>query len=60
LIDPPTTKPGGLGLRHEWFGNSWWPHTILVDWRGLVAGDGKLWMGDINDPVRRLLLQVKK
>jgi len=44
LIDAAATKPDGLGVLHDWFGNSWWPHTVLVNKRGVIAGHGQLWM----------------
>lgn len=54
LIDSPATKPGGLGLLHDWFGNSMWPYTVLVDKNGVIAGHGRVWMGDIAEQMRRL------
>ena len=54
LIDSPAVKPGGLGLLHDWFGNSWWPHTVLIGKDGLVAAHGDLWMGDVGKQVQRL------
>ena len=33
LIDALPLKPDGLGLMHDWFGTTWWPHTVLIDKR---------------------------
>jgi beta-lactamase regulating signal transducer with metallopeptidase domain/thiol-disulfide isomerase/thioredoxin len=54
LIDSPAAKKGGLGLLHDWFGNSYWPHTVLIGKDGLVAAHGDLWMGDVGKQVQRL------
>ena len=55
LIDSPAAKPGGLGLMHDGFGISLWPYTVLINKKGLVAGHGRLWGGDIAEQVGRLL-----
>jgi beta-lactamase regulating signal transducer with metallopeptidase domain len=54
LIDSAAKVPNGLGLMHDWFGISWWPHTALVDRDGRLGGHGRLWMGDIHEQVLRL------
>ncbi len=54
LIDSPPEKTGGIGLMHDWFGNSWWPHTVLINKQGLVAGHGQLIGGDMPEQIRRL------
>jgi hypothetical protein len=54
LVDSPATKSGGVGLLHDWFGNSWWPNTVLVDKAGRVAGHGQLLGGDIIEQVNCL------
>jgi thiol-disulfide isomerase/thioredoxin len=54
VIDDPPAADGKLGLLHDWFGNSWWPHTVLVNKRGLIAGHGQVWMGNAAEQMRRL------
>jgi thiol-disulfide isomerase/thioredoxin len=54
LIDAPAEKPDGLGQLHDWFGTSWWPHTVLISRRGVIAGHGQLWLGDIPAQMRQL------
>lgn len=54
LIDSPPEHNGGLGLLHDWFGNSWWPHIVLIDKTGRVGGHGQLWLGDVNEQIRKL------
>jgi thiol-disulfide isomerase/thioredoxin len=57
LIDTPPLKPDGLGLLHDWFGTTWWPHTVLVNKDGVIAGHGQLWMGDIAEQIKGLAAQ---
>ncbi|MGA2062866.1 MAG: TlpA disulfide reductase family protein, partial [Thermoguttaceae bacterium] len=54
LIDAKPTQSGGLGLLHDWFGNSWWPHTVLVNKQGLIACHGNLLLGEIDEQLRKL------
>jgi thiol-disulfide isomerase/thioredoxin len=57
LIDVPPKQPGGIGELHDWFGNSWWPHTVLINKAGVVAGHGQLWSGDIIEQLGKLALE---
>jgi beta-lactamase regulating signal transducer with metallopeptidase domain/thiol-disulfide isomerase/thioredoxin len=57
LIDAKPTQSGGRGLMHDWFGNPWWPHTVLVSKQGLIAGHGNLLTGDINEQMRKLEIE---
>ena len=54
LIDAKPTKSGGLGTMHDWFGNPWWPHVVLVNKQGLTAGHGGLLMGDVDEQMKKL------
>lgn len=54
LVDAPSMKPNGIGVVHDWFGDTWWPNTVLIDKQGLVAAHGQLFMGDIPGKVREL------
>jgi thiol-disulfide isomerase/thioredoxin len=58
LIDTPPEKAGGVGMLHDWFGSTWWPHTVLINKRGLVAGHGQLWMGDVAKQIRKLAAEA--
>jgi thiol-disulfide isomerase/thioredoxin len=58
LIDAAATKPGGVGVLHDWFGNPWWPHTVLVNKRGIIAAHGQLFMQTkLSDELRRLVVE---
>jgi len=58
LIDAAATKPGGLGVLHDWFGNPWWPHTVLISKRGLIVAHGQLFMQTkLFDELRRLVVE---
>ncbi len=54
VIDGPPQQPDGLGTLDDWFGNTWWPNTVLINKEGRVAGHGKVWLGDIAGQMRRL------
>ena len=54
LIDAPPEKEGGIGKVHNWFGNKWWPNTVLIDKHGKVAAHGDLLTGKLADKAHKL------
>lgn len=52
FIDAPTQGSPGLGRLHDWFGNAWWPNTVVIDKRGTFAAYGPL--HEVMSEARRL------
>jgi thiol-disulfide isomerase/thioredoxin len=58
IIEPMGKEGGPNGELHEWFGNSWYPNSVLIDKQGAVAGFGNF-MGvhrGLSQQIRELLV----
>lgn len=57
IIEEATDATDNRGPLHHWFGNTWWPNSVLIDKQGAVAGFGRFLWGKPNlaDEIRELL-----
>jgi thiol-disulfide isomerase/thioredoxin len=52
LVDSAKENGQGFGQLHEWFGNSWWPNSVVIDKNATFVAHG--FLADVLRQVRAL------